>query len=132
MRVGSRCRVVQVAYKVRVGSMCRVGRVVQVAYEVRVGSRCRVGRVAYEVRVGSMCKVGRVLHVLRELGSLNRAISLGVERTLFSVESTGLYFWRMRTRFLVECLLRILNRRVAVAKTSSKQVIRLVHGNYAH
>ena len=33
------------AYKVRVGSRCRVGRVVQVAYKVRVGSRCRVGRV---------------------------------------------------------------------------------------
>ena len=29
VRVGSRCRVVQVAYKVRVGSWCRVGRVVQ-------------------------------------------------------------------------------------------------------
>ena len=30
----------------RVGSRCRVGRVVQVAYKVRVGSRCfRVGRV---------------------------------------------------------------------------------------
>ena len=28
------------AYKVRVGSRCRVGRVVQVAYKVRVGSRC--------------------------------------------------------------------------------------------
>ena len=34
--LGSRCRVVQVAYKVRVGSRCRVGRVVQVAYKVRV------------------------------------------------------------------------------------------------
>ena len=33
------------AYEVRVGSRCRVGRVVQVAYKVRVGSRCRVGRV---------------------------------------------------------------------------------------
>ena len=33
-------RVVQVAYKVRVGSRCRVGRVVQVANKVRVGSRC--------------------------------------------------------------------------------------------
>ena len=54
-----------------------------------------------------------------ELGSLNRAISLGVERTLFSVESAGLYFWRMRTSFLVECLLRVLNRRVAVAKDAS-------------
>ena len=51
-----------------------------------------------------------------ELGSLNRAISLGVERTLFSV---GLYFWRMRTSFLVECLLRVLNRRGAVAKDAS-------------
>ena len=30
-----------------------------------------------------------------ELGSLNRAISLGVERTLLSVESARLYFWRM-------------------------------------
>ena len=29
----------------RVGSRCRVGRVVQVAYKVRVGSRGRVGRV---------------------------------------------------------------------------------------
>ena len=48
-----------------------------------------------------------------ELGSLNRAISLGVERTLFSVD------WRMRTSFLVECLLRVLNRRVAVAKDAS-------------
>ena len=57
-----------------------------------------------------------------ELGSLNRAISLGVERTLFSVESGGLYLWRMRTSFLVECLLRVLNRRVAVA----------FFGNYAH
>ena len=48
-----------------------------------------------------------------ELGSLNRAISLGVERTLFSVESAGLYFWRMRTRF-------VLNRRVAaLAKDAS-------------
>ena len=28
------------AHKVRVGSRCRVGRVVQVAYKVRVGSRC--------------------------------------------------------------------------------------------
>ena len=40
MALGSRCRVgrvVQVAYKV---SRCRVGRVVQVAYKVRVGSRC--------------------------------------------------------------------------------------------
>ena len=54
-----------------------------------------------------------------ESGSLNRAISLGVERTLFSVESAGLYFWRMRTSFLVECLLRVLNRRVAVAKDAS-------------
>ena len=54
-----------------------------------------------------------------ELGSLNRAISLGVERTLFSVESAGLYFWRMRTSFLVECLLRVLNRRVAMAKDAS-------------
>ena len=35
-------------------------------------------------------------NVRLELGSLNRAISLGVERTLFSVESAGLYFWRMR------------------------------------
>ena len=50
---------------------------------------------------------------------MNRAISLGVERTLFSVESAGLYFWRMRTSFLVECLLRVLNRRVAVAKDAS-------------
>ena len=43
------------AHKVRVGSRCRVGRVVQVAW---VGSRCRVGRVvevAYKVRVGSRC-----------------------------------------------------------------------------
>ena len=54
-----------------------------------------------------------------ELGSLNRANSLGVERTLFSVESAGLYFWRMRTSFIVECLLRVLNRRVAVAKDAS-------------
>ena len=45
-----------------------------------------------------------------ELGSLNRAISLGVER---------LYFWRRRTSFLVECLLRVLNRRGAVAKDAS-------------
>ena len=50
---------------------------------------------------------------------MNRAISLGVERTLFSVESAGLYFWRMRTSFFVECLLRVLNRRVAVAKDAS-------------
>ena len=50
---------------------------------------------------------------------MNRAISLGVERTLFSVESAGLYFWRMRTSFLVECLLRVWNRRVAVAKDAS-------------
>ena len=50
---------------------------------------------------------------------MNRAISLGVERTLFSVESAGLYFWHMRTSFLVECLLRVLNRRVAVAKDAS-------------
>ena len=42
-----------------------------------------------------------------------------MERTLFSVESAGLYFWRMRTSFLVECLLRVLNRRVAVAKDAS-------------
>ena len=56
---------------------------------------------------------------LLELGNLNRAISLGVERTLFSVESAGLYFWRMRTSFLVECLLRVLNRRVAVAEDAS-------------
>ena len=34
VRMGSRCRVVQVA----LGSRCRVGRVVQVAYKVRVGS----------------------------------------------------------------------------------------------
>ena len=58
-------------------------------------------------------------YLLLESGSLNRAISLGVERTLFSVESAGLYFWRMRTSFLVECLLRVLNRRVAVAKDAS-------------
>ena len=50
---------------------------------------------------------------------MNRAISLGVERALFSVESAGLYFWRMRTSFLVECLVRVLNRRVAVAKDAS-------------
>ena len=40
--------------QVALGSRCRVGRVVQVAYKVRVGSRCRVGRVvqvAYKVRV---------------------------------------------------------------------------------
>ena len=58
-----------------------------------------------------------------ELGSLNRAISLGVERTLFSVESAGLYFWRMRTSFLVECLLRVLNRRVAMASPWQKQAL---------
>ena len=51
-----------------------------------------------------------------ELGSLNRAISLDVERTVFSA---GLYFWRMRTSFLVVCLVRVLNRRVAVAKDAS-------------
>ena len=60
-----------------------------------------------------------VHQVTLELGSFNRAISLGVERILFSVESTGLYFWRMRTSFLVECLVRVLNRRVAVAKDAS-------------
>ena len=59
-------------------------------------------------------------YLLLELGSLNRAISLGVERTLFSVESAGLYFWRMRTSFVVECLLRVLNRR---ASPWQKQVL---------
>ena len=54
--------------------------------------------------------------VFLELGSLNRAISLGVERTLFSVESAGLYFWRMRTSFFSRVP---LNRRVAVAKDAS-------------
>ena len=39
-----------------------------------------------------------ILYIHLELSSLNRAISLGVERTLFFVESGGLYFWRMRTR----------------------------------
>ena len=50
-----------------------------------------------------------------ELGSLNRAISLGVERTLFSVESAS------RTLFLAHAHLnrRVLNRRVAVAKDAS-------------
>ena len=55
VRVGSRFRVVQVA----LGSRCRVGRVVQVAYKVRVGSRCRVGRV---VQVAYKVRVGRVVH----------------------------------------------------------------------
>ena len=70
-----------------------------------------------------------------ELGSLNRAISLGVERTLFSVESAGLYFWRMRIRVPLARFEQTRRRGegcVAVAKTSSKQVRRLVHGNYAH
>ena len=57
-----------------------------------------------------------MLFLSQYLGSFNRAISLGVERTLFSVES---YFWRMSTSFLVECLLRVLNRRVVVAKDAS-------------
>ena len=53
--------------------------------------------------------------VCLELGSLNRAISLGVERTLFSVESAS------RTLFLAHAHLnrRVLNRRVAVAKDAS-------------
>ena len=77
-------------------------------------------------------------YLLLESGSLNRAISLGVERTLFSVESAGLYFWRMRTSFFSRVpLARFEQTRrrgkgcVTVAKTSSKQVRRLVHGNYA-
>ena len=41
-----------------------------------------------------------------------RAISLGVERTLFSVESIS-------GACALECLLRVLNRRVAVAKDAS-------------